>query len=54
MPVRDIFSENKEIEQMSKHQIKGKIVFVFLVQLNGKTGQCIASMNCVIYSLFQF
>ena len=34
VPVRDSFSYNKEIEQMSKHQVYGKIVLVLLVQLN--------------------
>ena len=54
VPVRDSFSYNKDIEQMSKHQVQGKIVLVFLVYINGETRQCIVSISCGICSLFQF
>ena len=30
VPVKDSFSYNKEIEQISKLQVEGKIVLVFL------------------------
>ena len=52
--VRDHFSFNKEIERMSKDQSSGKILLVLLVYVNGETWQCIVSMNCTVYSLFQF
>ena len=52
--VRDSFGYNKDIEQISKHQVSGKTVLALIVWLNGETRQSIVSMNCAIYSLFQF
>ena len=52
--VRDLFSYNKEIERLSKHEVQSKIVLVFFVKLDGETRQCIVSLNCTVYSLFQF
>ena len=49
VPVRDSFSDNKEIEQMSKHQDQGKIVLLLVVLLHGETWQWIVPMNCAIY-----
>ena len=39
---------------MSKGQVYGKIVLVLLVLLKEEIRQCIGSMNCTVYSLFQF